>query len=205
MSKEVYKGYTIKYGITEFQDESPRKWDNLGTLMLAEKWLNETDSDVVEETRRGGDVVKLLESQYGEIAVILKVFKYEHGGVWYDTKSFYGRLPQGHAEFDSCHTGYIWVTKEKARDWFGVKRITEKIEEKIIDCLKAEIKTFSQWANGEIYEFTTLDENGNMIDSCTGFYEIEHLLETAKGVIDHEVNKIMSAPETRQPVMALLD
>jgi len=163
--KELYKGYTIEYRNQEFGTESPREWENLGTLMLANNYLNETKAWVTEAARQGENVVETLESQYGEIAALLKVYKYEHGGVWYDTKSFYGRLPQGHARFDSCHTGYIWTTKEHAREWFGVKYITQKVKNKITECLKDEVEVFGKWANGDVLEFITYDSDGEIVDS----------------------------------------
>ena len=43
--------------------------------------------------------------------------------------------------------------------------------------VEAEIETFSQWANGEVYHFTLYDDEGNEEDSLGGIYDLEEIKE----------------------------
>jgi len=72
----------------------------------------------------------------------LPVYRYEHGGVAFNTTGF-------HCPGDSGQTGYIYVSRSDVRKEYGVKRIAPKLRSKIELILKAEVEIFSQWANGE--------------------------------------------------------
>lgn len=67
--------------------------------------------------------------------------------------------------------GLIALTPETIREEFGVKRITKKVRQRAIDCLKAELETMQAWASGDVYGFTvTHAETGESVGSCWGFY-----------------------------------
>lgn len=114
--------------------------------------------------------------------VVLPVYAYIHGGVALSTKSFRGKLPQGHAEFDSGKCGIIAVSKEEIRNRAGVKRVTRKVREQIEIVLKAQVEEFSLWANGECFGYVIERPDGTE-DSCFGFYGLDDALEAAESDI----------------------
>ena len=206
--KENYKGYTIKIKQDEYA-ESPREWSTFGTIVSAtqginevERWINDSIKDAVN---CDVDIEKALAKHFGEIAVVLPIYRYSHGVDRFSTESFYGKLPQGHARFDSALTGFIFATKETTREWFKCKRVTEKIKQQAAENLKSEIDDLDTWASGDVWGYIVEDDEEEHVDSCWGYYNYEYALQAAKFEIDLVVKQINEAPETRQPVMALLD
>lgn len=132
--------------------ESPRDWDNLGTLAIL---------------GYGGDEEPDT-SKYPSDALYLPVYRYEHGGVVYATTPF-------SCPWDSGQTGYIYVSRPKVREEYNVKRISPQTRDKVLSVLRSEVETFSQWANGEVYGYINTETD----DSCWGFFGIDHCLQEA--------------------------
>ena len=113
--------------------------------------------------------------QEQDIAVILPVYLYDHSGITLSTAPF-------NDTFDSCQVGYIYITKEKARKEYSVKRISKKLKNRIKSYLEGEIKAFDQYLTGDIYGFELIDSiTGEEYESCWGFYGNDY--ET-NGILD---------------------
>jgi len=148
--------------------ESPREWDNLGKICSLDLDYNESDIEIVG--RKNED-----EAAFDKVgAVYLPLYKYEHSGVALNTTGF-------SCPWDSGQIGYIYATKEDIRKEYSVKRISKKTKQKVFKVLDSEIKTYSQWLSGDVYSYFTKDQNGNIIDSCGGFYGVESILEEFAG------------------------
>ena len=104
-----------------------------------------------------------LEELFFRNHVGLKVYLYDHSGITISTKPF-------NCRFDSGQVGYIYTTKEKIRNLLNVKRITQKTRKRVEDLLAMEIEEFDDYLTGNVYMFEIVDENGNHIDSCGGFF-----------------------------------
>ncbi len=153
-----------KYRVTVSYDEgteSPRSWDNMGVLALLER--NRLCGDKDADPR---DITE-------DAMHILPVYKYEHGGVKYNTGGF-------SCPWDSGQVGYIYTTPKRLEAMCG-KSIPS--DERIIDILNSEVKVFSDWANGECYRFTVercehcdhCDKTTwEYVDSCGGFIGDNH-------------------------------
>jgi hypothetical protein len=143
----------------DFDPESPRDFDNLGTFQVYHRRYNSPDPIVRPEPFIAKDEIGL------------KVYGYDHSGIAYSTTAF-------SCPWDSGLAGIIFVSREKAREWFGVKRLNTQ---KVIDALKAEVAIYSEYASGEVYGYKVIDPEGKEIDSCWGFYgsEREYMLEQA--------------------------
>jgi hypothetical protein len=59
-----------------------------------------------------------------EIALVLPIYKFEHGGVAFSAGSF-------SCPWDSGFVGYIALSKATIRGEYGVKRISKKLREKV--------------------------------------------------------------------------
>jgi hypothetical protein len=64
-----------------------------------------------------------------------------------------------------------WATNTKAR------------AEKWLD---GEIANLDTYCRGEIYGYEVLDADGNEIDSCWGFYDLDECIAEAKGYADYD-------------------
>jgi hypothetical protein len=170
------------YEIEIYQDEStesPRSWDNLGTMICFHRRYNLGDKHnfSVEEAQ---DMTK------GKDIISLPLYLYDHSGITMNTTGF-------SCSFDSGCVGFIYVTKEKVRKEYNVKRITQEIIDKVTNVLKGEVKTYDQYLTGDVYGYKIFKvsecnlgcEHKEELDSCWGFYGEDYCMEEAKGIVKY--------------------
>jgi hypothetical protein len=179
---ESYKFEGIQINI--YQDESPespREWDNLGKMLIFGgnrfQSIDELECGYKTENFTGWDKMESqLRKDYSK-AVILPIYRLEHGSVVYSTNDFNDR-------WDSRQVGFIIALREDILEEYSCKNITKSICYKAENCLCHEVKTYSQWANGDIYGFILTDINGEEIDMvdtcCGGFYRLVHCMKQAE-------------------------
>ena len=161
----VINGKTVE--IQQDEDpESPREWDNLGTILYS------SDRYMLGDKRVDADEIKQIASRNDVIA--LPVYAYIHSGVTVNTTGF-------ECPWDSGQCGIIYVDFETIRKEFGCKYITKTVRTKIMSILRGEIETFDQYLRGDVYGYVVLDENGFTTgESCWGFYGEEAAKEAAR-------------------------
>lgn len=175
MEDVIYKGHTIKIEQDE-NTESPREWDNLGTMVCFHRnyELGDKTNYTPEDFENIAEVKK-------KFAIVLPLYLYDHSGLRMKVGSFAGLLPQGHAEFDTMQVGFIVVTADKLRKEYAVKRITKSILAKAEKILRSEVATYDQFLSGDVWGFVT--DN----DSVWGFYGVEDAITGGKEAIDYQV------------------
>lgn len=145
--------YQCEYG------DSPRNWDNLGTFLTFEHRYRSPDSHAYSDEREfkedlaarytdkcveelsEEELHEIIEANYG----VLPVFRYEHGGVAYNTTGF-------NCRWDSGQVGFIYVAYEDIEKEWGTITAEERVT-KAKEVLVNEVHLYSQWANGEVYSF----------------------------------------------------
>lgn len=107
------------------------------------------------------DLEQLSEKALKKGYVIMPIWKYDHTGIEY-------RAAERYPFHDSRGNGFGW-------DGGIVGVIYEKRNRRNVDVvkeqLKAEVSEYSQYANGEVYEVTAYDKNGEIIDSVGDMYD----------------------------------
>lgn len=155
----------------DLDPESPREWGNLGVFVTNEngylspdgkdniyyRAMVETENDVSSCDEHIEAMTKFLSDGGIKIKSILPITRHEHGNVIYRLGRFGG--------FDNSHCGFYFVPKTELTD--------EEIEKKI----GHELQLYSSYANGDVYEFRLYDKEGELVDSCCGFYDIEDIRE----------------------------
>lgn len=155
---------------------SHREWSNLGYFIVISKRYNSPDKNdfLFNVIKNTGDIAnnqkhhielikKEIESSINEkVLAIYPISMYEHSGINYSLGNRHG--------FDYSNNGFYIVT-DKTKAELGVE---EKDFEAVI---KAELDWYNQYCNGEVYEFVLYDEEGNIKDSCSGFYSIDDIKE----------------------------
>lgn len=91
-------------------------------------------------------------------------------------------------EWESAN-GWIYATHESVETCIG----TDATGDHIVAALESELKTWQQWAQGDVYGVEIYDPAGNMVDSCYGFYGIEYAIEEARGMLDTEEIRTLEA------------
>jgi len=145
--------------------ESPREWCNLGTMICNHRRYN------LGDVKGNGDDVP-------EGAITLPLYLYDHSGITISTSPF-------SCTCDSGMVGMIYCTREKAIKEFGGKILTKKIREKVIKCLMNEVEVYDQYLQGDVYGYVIKDEEGNELESCWGFFGMDHVKEEAKSQAEH--------------------
>lgn len=156
--------------------ESPREWTNLGYFFSKQSRYNSPDGNkhplynIMIETADEADnqddhikrIIKEAKKQGIKVLAVYPVYCYEHSSIVYR---------RGTAEgWDYSNNGYYIITNETLKE-HGAKKA------EWLKTIDQELETYTQWANGEVYEFTLFDKDGNLEDSCSGFYSIDDIKE----------------------------
>lgn len=179
--------------------ESPRDWDNLGTMVCSHNRYTLGDRQDIKQVFREllGKIGVSEYNAYNYVDlndystilnrlnnsnkfIVLPVYMYEHSAIALSTGDFGDR-------WDSGCIGFTYVDKEKVRKEYGVKVVTKKIREKVEKLMSSEVERYGHYVNGDCYGYTLYEkqvspitghENEEEIDSCGGFvgdlWDIEH-------------------------------
>jgi hypothetical protein len=177
--QELNDGHVLKI----FHDtwaESPRSWDNLGTMAIFHTKYNFGDD--VDFSSKDFDSWAEMEEYINstlEAVICLPIYMYDHSGITINCDGF-------SCPWDSGQVGFIYVTEQKMIDDYG-KAYTKEHIEKARKVLLSEVKTMDLYITGEVYGFHLL-KDGEVIDSCCGFYG-EDLHKN--GMVEHIPTKLI--------------
>jgi len=151
--------------------ESPRQWDNLGTIWCSHKKYNFKDDHAPKidvDDYDGWEHIKKYLIRKEDAGIILPIYVYDHSDIDLSTEPFGDK-------WDSGQIGFIYCTKTKIKSEFHIKKITKKLKERVIECLKGEIETYSQYVRGEVYGFKLIQIDMSTqerieLESCWGFF-----------------------------------
>lgn len=216
-----YKGYEIEI-VADDWAESPREWDNVGKMVCNNRNYNLGDEQYknsyanswrewfayyVQENYSTGlnlksyDTYGYFDDEGKEVdriwkwiennMIVFKLWIYDHSGITINHSS----IDSANRGWDNSNVGFHYVTRERAIKEWGNKKFTKAVEEKAIACLEAELETYDDYVSGNVYGYRILDKEGDMIDSCYGFFGYDHeksgLLNEAMSTVDYiEKSKI---------------
>lgn len=168
--------------------ESPRELDNLGTLYT---WKDEYYSPDRQNFNDGleflgsiigEELIEKIHDKYNNNSdffeditkrmdklgyILYPVSKYEHS----DVKYFLG-IGSG---WDIGTIGVIFAEKKKICEWFNVKKVTQKVREKVAQNFESELETYTDYANGYGVDYVEIEKfSGEKIESCGGYYKYDH-------------------------------
>ncbi len=213
---QEYKGYTIKINIDEFA-ESPREWNNMGTMICKHNRY------LLGDVKPSEDYVRLGKSVREDMAMYFYRLYYENmpstiekyvgyandyieeKGIdlifnWidkniislplylYDHSIITINTKGFSCPWDSGQVGFIYVDINKIKKEFNWKILTKERKNKIKSMLKEEVKIYDDYIRGDVYRY-----NIPKIDSCGNFYgnnfEENGLLENARSDIDYYIQE----------------
>ena len=192
------EGFTGKIFQDDCDFDTPRDWDNLGKMICWHNRYNLGDVKLLENYSESKEcklknlteycngweeVEEVLRKEFGAV-VILPLFLYDHSGISMRTFS-HGQ----HAGWDGGYVGFIYATKADILKEYSVKRITKAIKTKVEKILTSEVETYSQYLEGDVYFYNVEDENGEVVESCGGFYGMKYAIEEVNSQIDYLVKE----------------
>ena len=148
--------------------ESPRNWDNLSKMIFFGKHKNLGDKHNINSDNYYGwsELEQAIRKEYN-VVILKKVYAYSHGGMTISTSPF-------SCPWDSGTLGFVIITKEDLKKEFGWKVITKKRLDSVINRLdkiiEGEVSVLDEYISGEVYQFSIENEDGEVEDSCCGFY-----------------------------------
>jgi len=139
--------YDIQDEIQETLD-NPRENDNLGSMVCYRRGYNLGDKNEYlpgHYKPNSGDFWGWTDlgkyfHEVHDLAVCLPIYMYEHSGIAVSTKPF-------SCPWDSGRIGFIFVSKEKLRKEYGVKRVTASLVAKATSILEEEVEEYNQYLN----------------------------------------------------------
>ena len=146
--------------------DSPRDWDNLGTIYYKHGSYNLGDVEIK------GCPYEFFKKNLETKGVILPLYIYEHSGLTISTEPF-------GCYWDSSQLGWIFVSFEDIKKEYGVKKITKNLLMKVLKLLEGEVEVFRQYLEGEIYQYSVYklemcscckSVEKDIYDSCSGIY-----------------------------------
>lgn len=153
--------------------ESPREWDNVGTMICAHRNYTLGDEQANFSDYHSWEHLKqelLIEER--KAVIILPLGLYDHSGI-----TMY--VGNSHDRWDGGQVGFIYCTQEDVdREWNGDLEKAEKY-------LEGEVETYDQYLRGDVYGFViTNPKTDEEIDSCWGFYGLEYVKTEANDNAD---------------------
>lgn len=156
---------------TDDQPESPREWDNVGTMIcshpryaLGDEQFNSDDYDGWD------DLEKYLREERGAV-IVLPLNLMDHSGLSMSIGTSRG--------WDNGQVGFIYCTQGQVDyEWSGDLKLAENY-------LRGEVKDYDQFLQRDIYGYVVTNPNDDEeIDSCWGLYGLEYAKEQANVVAD---------------------
>lgn len=155
--------YNLRIEQDYLSDNNPRDDDNLGTMVCWHRRYNLGDDQPKDSPQ---DYLR----QIGKDIIMLPLYLYDHSGLTISTRI--ENFCQ-HAAWDSGQVGFIYVTKQKACQEFGWKRVSKVREGFLMYQLELEVKTYDAFLRGDVWGYVIEDDDGEHIDSCWGYYSKE--------------------------------
>jgi len=171
--KAIYEEHKLKDGhiLQIFQDtwaESPRAWDNLGTMAIFHKRYNFGDEVdfASDDFGNWSEMQEHIENNLNAV-ICIPIYLYDHSGITINTQGF-------SCPWDSGQVGFLYVTKEKLKENYAVTILDPELIERARKVLENEVKTMNQYITGDVYGFQLIKREAGkeeeIVDSCSGFY-----------------------------------
>lgn len=171
-------GYSLEI-YPDDDPESPREWDNLGKMIcLHSRYSLGDEHDYKSKDYNGWDEIEDQIKQDNPDCLIRPLYLMDHSGLSISMGPF-------GCPWDSGQIGFIFITKERMVE--ELKGSVERAEE----VLEAEVETYNQYLQGDIYGFILRNKpcdkcgcntKSEILDSCWNFYG-SNLLEN--GMMDN--------------------
>ena len=185
-TNETRNGNFIVRTYQEDSPESPRSWDNLGTMVCFHNRYNLGDKhDYNSNDYNGWDEMEKDIIKRENVGVILPLYLYDHSGITMNTTGF-------SCNWDSGRVGFIFISKQKMLEEYGGKIVTQKLKDRVEGYLKSEVETYDQFLTGDVYGYRVFkEENGveEELDSCWGFYGEDTCMEEGVGIMEYYIEK----------------
>lgn len=142
---------------------NPRDEKNLGMMVC---WDNKHNLGDKHNFETVDDFKKFLRKK-NRVVFVYTIYLYEYKEILLSVNEF------SHP-YKSELIGYIYTTKEMARDFYNVKIFSRELSKTIRDVLLEEIKAYNGYLNNEVYRYTIYKDD-EIIDTRGNIYGSNYL------------------------------
>lgn len=189
---EEYKGCKVEYAYEEDGGFDPRGNDNLSHIWCWHRRYNLGDQDKDKPNDGNFSSWEEMEAEIHRIKDVVwmrRIRMYDHSGI---ALSLSAEGYPFNCPWDSGWVGYIFLTKDRIRENYMVKRISKKVLDRAVTCALAEFDEYDGYVRGEVYGYRVVvtdgsEDDGDVIDSCWGFIGDagkQAMIDDAKAYID---------------------
>lgn len=169
--------------------ESPREWDNLGTMVCWHRnYILGDEEHPFPKNFDQEEVNRLLKEL--DTAAILPLYLYDHSGITMSTSN--GSYPFN-CPWDSGWVGFIYVTKGDLRKELSKQRLSKKSIEYAKKVLQQEVETYDEYLTGQVFGYVVEDKSGEHLDSCWGFYGFDYCKQEAESAAEYQAKTLTEA------------
>lgn len=146
---------------TDFYENPFEEWCEMPTFYNFHRSFRVAKTDI-EATGDYSSAYEELIEELGQDIYFCPVYMYDHGGRTVKTTPF-------SCHWDSGLAGYFFYTEAEAREMYPGTEGSELFK-RVQELLEIQVKLLDNILTGEVYEFRVIDDAGNIVDSCSGFY-----------------------------------
>jgi len=172
-----YKGYKIEVLYDTDPINPIKDWDMLGKFICFHRRYalgNVKGFDTKEEVEEYAKKYKCR---------LFPLYLYDHSGITISLSPF-------SCPWDSGQVGWVMLEPDDVRKEFGKKRISKKNWEMAEQRIKGEVEVYDQYLRGEVFGHMIYDKDGEMYDSCWGYYgNKKDMIAEAKQNVDYYIGK----------------
>lgn len=171
-----YKDCTIEIGYDEYA-ESPRGWHASKIVAWHPRYAIGEEYIPRDEVR--GDISQLIDDgvmsvdDYSELMTYSNLYMLDHSGISISTSPF-------SCPWDSGQVGYVYLTRESGEE------NNIKNEKEAIELIQSEIECYDRYIRGDIYYYSIVDQQGEIIDSLYGIDDsIDNIMKECESIVDN--------------------
>lgn len=167
------------YRLEVFYDEyptNPRDDENLGVMVCSHPRYNLGDNHDYnfKDYQSWDDLKSQIIKDHNGMGIIHNLYLYDHSGISISIR------PYG-CKWDSGQVGFIFVPKEKVRQWYNVKRVSSVLLEELEEKIQQEVELYDKYLRGECYGYsiskvTTCEfghEHLESVEVCGDYLDLE--------------------------------
>ena len=150
------------------------------------------------------DVIKTVKELYGEIVYGANIILGDHGGLWLTYGEPY--VPPYSVGWDNSFIGWIFITKKSIKRWNpGIKRVTKKLVNKVINMWKTSIfPMLNDYVSGDIFDVAVQYPDDPLVYPSYGFEMDITLNQIAEEIDSYLEQKIQQYKKKRFDVLKRL-
>ena len=179
MNEAIHEEQAGRLTIRILPDDDPMnprtEFDNLGTMVCFHKRYNLGDNEhgLRSCDFTGWDALEEYLEDELDAVVVMPIYMYDHSGITIRTSEF-------SCPWDSGQIGFIYVERATVLKEYSRKRLRQKMLEQTREILRAEVRVYDAYLSGNACGWIVEDAEGEHLDSCWGYYEMDDALECAR-------------------------